>query len=201
MGCRKFRSYMDRHYDGELSWKQKEDLSQHIRNCLSCREGFYQADKLRDLISNLDTFQPSLNFNTKLWRRIHKEKPQPAREMIFTLGQKVKWALATSLVTTVVLLVVVLTDPRLGLMERQQPRTAQEKIAPDTYQPLLGSNKINFVMDNFRPSGRVREADNPNQDKTYHYVLERKAYPQPSGEVDYVLPVISTQTLIEEESF
>jgi hypothetical protein len=199
MRCRKLKSYTPKYYEGDLSFQEKEKLSRHAKDCPFCREELYQMDRLKEILSNVDTLEPSPYFNAKLWARIRQEEHRAVPEISFTFKQKVRWALATCLVTIVILSAIVLTDPRFSLLVKKEPKTVQKKIQTDKYQILIEPDKIHYVMDKYKPLPKRVEVDNPREDKDYQYILERKAYPQlvTTGE-HYVLPMVSTQNLKEE---
>ncbi|MCJ7507240.1 MAG: zf-HC2 domain-containing protein [candidate division Zixibacteria bacterium] len=203
MKCRKFKSCIPKYYDGDLATHEKDELSQHAKECLTCRREFYQMDKLKELLPNIDIFEPSADFNFKLWARVQKEKynegHEKAPELNLTLTQKIRWALATSLVTIVMLSAIVLTDPRFSLLVKEEPKSTQITAQSTKHKILVEPDKVNYVMDKYKPLPRKAEVDNPGRDKEYNYVLERRAYPQliTTGE-QYVLPVVSIKSLIEE---
>ncbi|HEX9916510.1 MAG TPA: zf-HC2 domain-containing protein [candidate division Zixibacteria bacterium] len=203
MKCRKLKSSIPKYHDGDLTSDERDKLSQHIKECLTCKKEFYQMDKLKELLSNMDALEPSADFNAKLWARIQKEKYnegyEKAPELSLTFTQKVRWALATCLVTIAMLSVIVLTDPRFSLLVKEEPKSTQTIARSTKHQILVEPDKIKYVMDNYKPLPRKAEVDNPGKTKEYDYILERKAYPQliTTGE-QYVLPVVSTRSLIEE---
>ena len=198
MSCRKFKSHIFKHYDKELSSEQEKNLNQHTKSCPSCKKELYQMDQLKKILSVVDILEPSPDFNDKLWARIGKPEEKIIPEISFTFKQKVKWALATCLVTIVLLSAIVLTDPRFNLF-MDKSETVREETVPREYQILVKPDRINFVIDNYKPLPQTREVDNPKTDKDIHYILERRAYPQmiTTGE-HFVLPLVSTQSLIEE---
>ena len=202
MNCRKFKSHISAYLDNKLPSGQKDELGQHTKNCASCREEFYQMDNLKKGLSNLDVLQTSSDFNARLWARIRREETMPVSELDFTFRQKLKWALATCLVTIAMLSAIVLTDPRFNLLRKDKNDMAQNKSAAYKYQLTAKPNQVNFVIDKYKPSHGKSEVDKPSQTKTSNYIIERRAYPQitNSGE-RFILPVVSTQSLTKEESY
>lgn len=158
-------------------------------------------DELKKSLSNLDILEPSPDFNAKLWVRIKEEEHEVVPEITLTFKQKVKWALATCLVTIILLSAIVLTDPRFNLFQKGKSEIAREEVVPSGYEILVKPDKINYVIDNYKPLPQRREVDNPRKANDYQYILERRAYPRTTttGE-HFVLPVVSTQSLTQKGS-
>lgn len=204
MNCRKFKSYIFAYLDNKLPSGQKDELNQHTENCTSCREKVYQMDNLKKGLSNLDVLQTGSDFNARLWARIRREETMPVSELetYFTFRQKLKWALATCLVTIAMLSAIVLTDPRFNLLRKEGSNTAWNKSAAYEYQLSAKPNQVNFVIDKYKPPHGKSEVDKPSQTKTSNYIMERRAYPQITNLRErFILPVVSIQSLTKEESY
>lgn len=108
--CRKFKTLIDLHLDGEADASQTKKLFAHIENCGQCRSRFEEVKSLHHTIKSVSTTEPPKNFRSDVVARINS-MPSSSRHSILGSYPAIGWASAAIVMIMVISVAVFLNKP------------------------------------------------------------------------------------------
>ena len=215
MNCRKVRQFLWNYLDKDIDQKSKEEIESHLHECSKCAMEMTELGKLKEIFGKTEVLKPSPDFNRELLSRIHTEtytarlKESIKAKPSFSL----KWAFASLAAGVVVVFLVFFYQ---DIFNPQGPKptisempalTEMDKveIREELPERTAYSRDTRFVMDNLRTTQLKRIEDyRLNQSDMARFIMESI----PSSQIQtrrssnqFVMPVVSTQTIKQKSSF
>ncbi len=91
MECKRAREIIDFYIDGEITQREKEELEDHLKTCISCNRYYEDILKLHNILSNEEYLEPREGFTQRVISRLPKRRrvfswlPKPALIGVFSL--------------------------------------------------------------------------------------------------------------------
>lgn len=90
MNCEKIKKLLSKYFDNQLQPHQKEDIFKHMKSCPLCEEEFNLLFTIYQNLPQYEDVDISVNFNTKLFRRLSQEEQAKNR---FSIVANILWNL------------------------------------------------------------------------------------------------------------
>ena len=74
MNCEEIKKVLPAYQDGELAQSKAADVRVHLAGCPVCQKEEQLLSVSWDLLGTLKSIDPSPDFRTKLWEKIHEQK-------------------------------------------------------------------------------------------------------------------------------
>jgi hypothetical protein len=197
----------------------KAEIDEHLKSCPSCSEELKELSSLSSLFEKLPKVSPSLDFEQKLWERINAtvypaERKERQKKTVFVWG-KLRWGYAISF-AVIILVAFVLVKSNFKSLKESKPAVFEpslswqeipirekidyETILPKAYLKPKGIKKYEkenpvFVIDNLKLG---REYQNLLSQFNQRRV---RTYPVSSPGNYYVMPVVSSQQVVQKVSY
>ncbi len=91
MECKRAKEIIDFYIDGEITQKEKEELEEHLKTCISCNRYYEDILRLHNILSSEEYLEPREGFTQRVISNLPKKKkvfswlPKPALIGAFSL--------------------------------------------------------------------------------------------------------------------
>jgi hypothetical protein len=110
MKCRSFQKKLSACQDRELKPGEQEEISRHLRSCLSCREHYEKLERVWQTLGEMEEIRPDPWFYRQLVRKIK----EPREQGLWPTIKRFPQLLRTPAIISIVLAVGILAGTYLG---------------------------------------------------------------------------------------
>jgi hypothetical protein len=219
MRCRKVRHYLFFHSDNEIDDVLRTKIDEHLKGCPTCSKELKELSTISSLFKELPEFSPSANFEEKLWEKINftaypNREKAPKKKSILAWG-KFRWSYAVSL-PVIMLVTFILVRTNFQSLKETKPQVFQSALS---WQDLPVREKIDYETilpkSSLRTKGTKKSSkenpvfvmDNLKLDRDYQNLISKlsqrriRTYPVSSQGNYYVLPMVSSQQMVQKVSY
>ena len=92
MECKKAREIIDFYIDGDITQKEKEELEEHLKTCISCNRYYEDMLRIHGMLSSEEYLEPREGFTQRVISSLPKKKrlfswmPKPALAGLLSIG-------------------------------------------------------------------------------------------------------------------
>jgi predicted anti-sigma-YlaC factor YlaD len=119
--------------DGELSQKEKQLVSRHLKDCAVCRKEYEVLKSLDNLLCGFNPIEPSSDFNQRFWKKVDA---RAAKKTPWSMLKGFSWGWHPSLVSAAAVMLIVSGS---FFFYRFVPTTHNSSV-PDPMDQLIAQN-------------------------------------------------------------
>ena len=92
MECKKAREIIDFYIDGDITQKEKEELEEHLKTCISCNRYYEDMLRIHSILSSEEYLEPREGFTQRVISSLPKKRrlfswlPKPALVGLLSIG-------------------------------------------------------------------------------------------------------------------
>ncbi len=92
MECKKAREIIDFYIDGDITQKEKEELEEHLKTCISCNRYYEDMLRIHGMLSSEEYLEPREGFTQRVISSLPKKRklfswmPRPALVGLLSIG-------------------------------------------------------------------------------------------------------------------
>ncbi len=92
MECKKAREIIDFYIDGDITQKEKEELEEHLKTCISCNRYYEDMLRIHGMLSSEEYLEPREGFTQRVISSLPKKRrffswiPKPALVGLLSIG-------------------------------------------------------------------------------------------------------------------
>ncbi len=92
MECKKAREIIDFYIDGDITQKEKEELEEHLKTCISCNRYYEDMLRVHGMLSSEEYLEPREGFTQRVISSLPKKRklfswmPRPALVGLLSIG-------------------------------------------------------------------------------------------------------------------
>ncbi len=92
MECKKAREIIDFYIDGDITQKEKEELEEHLKTCISCNRYYEDMLRIHGMLSSEEYLEPREGFTQRVISSLPKRRklfswmPRPALVGLLSIG-------------------------------------------------------------------------------------------------------------------
>lgn len=218
MNCENVRQKISDYIELLLPENELRKFEEHIKTCSSCRNELEFIETIKKECSNLESLEPAPSVWQKICSEIEESKNKlleekissPLKDFLKLISSKPVFApsLGVLLFVTVLMSFYFIKQDKLNIEEKRTEKTVQDSIEiVEKKESLPLETKPTFVIESIDPSTKKGMNDGvievtQTDSSTKEFVI---TMPELEDDIimrtpsNYVLPVISTQTMKDSE--